>query len=171
MKTQQNPRAGGATGASPERGSTESTSAERTPVGPFAKSMSEYFSEGLLSPLPLPPRQKASPPTGYTGQGGVMASSAELNQWRRERPNANIALRLPRNVLGIDVDDYPGKDGGSTLAAAEKAWGKLPPTIRSSARSDRPASGIRLFRIPEGLAWPSKLPQGGGVDEIRWDHR
>jgi P4 family phage/plasmid primase-like protien len=81
----------------------------------------------------------------------------------------NIGLRLHPNLLGIDVDMYDGKAGRATFNAAIDAWGPLPHTWFASSRAD--GSGIRLFRIPEGLAWPGKLPQGGGVELIRWDHR
>jgi putative DNA primase/helicase len=80
-----------------------------------------------------------------------------------------VALRLPPTVLGIDADMYEGKAGRATLAAAISAWGELPDTWRTGSRRD--GSGILLFQIPEGLAWPGKLPQGGGVELIRWDHR
>jgi P4 family phage/plasmid primase-like protien len=75
-------------------------------------------------------------------------------------------------VLGIDVDAYDDRAGSKTLAAAERAWGALPATWVATSRPGT-GSGIRLYRVPEGLSWPESLRKfhGGGVDLIRWDHR
>lgn len=94
-----------------------------------------------------------------------------MEYWIRTKGDGNIALRMPPNLLGIDVDAYSGKDGAATLAAASAAWGELPATWISTSRTDG-VSGIRLFRVPEGLAWPGGLTQfGGGIELCRWDHR
>lgn len=149
-------------------------------TGAFGLAAQAYF-DGGWSPVPFPAQQKWPPADGYTGVHGAYVDEVTLARWLRPKARVsagnmtwfaaagNIALRLPRTVLGIDVDMYGEKAGRETLAKAEKAWGELPATWYSSARDD--GSGIRLFRIPEGLAWPGKLPQGGGVELIRWDHR
>lgn len=93
-----------------------------------------------------------------------------VNYWMKKKGDGNVALRMPPVLIGIDVDNYEGKDGAATLAAAEEEWGPLPATWRTTSRTD-PISGIRLFRIPEGFSWPGKLPQGGGIELCRWDHR
>jgi hypothetical protein len=80
----------------------------------------------------------------------------------------NVALRLPENVIGIDIDAYPGKPGALTLANTEHAWGRLPATWRTTSRDDG-VSGIRLFTIPEGLEWPNEV--GPGIEIIRFAHR
>jgi P4 family phage/plasmid primase-like protien len=98
-----------------------------------------------------------------------MPTLKQMKEWLRDYPQGNIALSPPKTVLGIDVDTYDGKAGAATLAAAEEEWGELPATWKSTSRTD--GSGIALFVIPEGLAWPGKLPQGGGIELIRWDHR
>lgn len=140
-----------------------------TTVEPYAFSARHYFRAGW-SPLPLPPGQKTWPPVGYTGGKGRNAEPEKVDYWIRTKADGNVALRMPPVLIGVDVDNYEGKDGAATLAAAEAAWGPLPPTWRTTSRTDA-VSGIRLFRIPEGLAWPGKLPQGGGVELCRWDHR
>lgn len=139
------------------------------PVEPYAFAARHYYRAGW-SPLPLPPGEKSYPPTGYTGGKGRDAEAEKVEYWIRTKADGNVALRMPPTLLGIDVDAYSGKDGGATLAAASAAWGELPETWKSTSRTDG-VSGIRLFRIPEGLAWPGKLPQGGGVELCRWDHR
>lgn len=149
-------------------------------TGAFGLAAQAYF-DGGWSPVPFPAQQKWPPADGYTGVHGAYIDEVTLKKWLRPKARVsagnmtwlaaagNIALRLPKTVLGIDVDMYGEKAGRETLAKAEEEWGELPATWYSSARDD--GSGIRLFTIPEGLAWPGKLPQGGGVELIRWDHR
>lgn len=148
-------------------------------TGPYAAAAPSYFTSGW-SPVPLPPKSKWPVPDDYTGANGKYVDELQLKRWvkgaKAEAGNlswiasgGNIALRLPPTVLGIDADMYEGKAGRATLAAAIEAWGPLPDTWRTGSRRD--GSGILLFQIPEGLAWPGKLPQGGGVELIRWDHR
>lgn len=146
---------------------------------PYQEAAQDYFDAGW-SPIPLPQNSKDPVPDGYTGVKGEYVSRAQLKLWLRPTgrvnagklnfPPGNIALRLPNTVLGVDVDAYGSKAGAATLAAAEKAWGPLPATWLTTSRDDG-ISGIRLFTIPEGLAWPGQLPQGGGVELLRWDHR
>lgn len=148
--------------------------------GPYALAARAYFDSGW-SPIPLPPKEKHPPADDWTGAKGKYVDELTLKRWldKEGRVSAGklswvaasgqIALRLPPTVLGIDADMYEGKEGRTTLAKAIEAWGPLPDTFRTSSRRD--GSGILLFRIPEGLAWPGKLPFGGGVELIRWDHR
>lgn len=146
---------------------------------PYKLAAADYFQAGW-SPLPLPAGQKFPVPDGFTGASGRYVDEPQLKKWIGARarvnvgklnyPPGNIALRLPRDVIGVDVDAYGEKAGEATLAAAEADWGPLPPTWVSTSRTDG-ASGIRLFRVPEGLAWPGELPQGKGVELLRWDHR
>lgn len=146
---------------------------------PFAAAAMNYLEAGW-SPIPLPYKEKWPPPDGKTGAAGEYVDAVQLKRWLTPRarvnsgklnyPPGNIALRLPRNVIGIDVDAYGTKAGEETLAKAEQAWGPLPPTWVATSRTDG-VSGIRLFRIPEGLAWPGELTTGKGVELIRWDHR
>lgn len=136
---------------------------------PYAFAAGAYFNAGW-SPLPLPPGEKSSPPVGYTGQKGRPAEAFQVERWIERKADGNVALRIPPTLIGIDVDNYGDKAGKATLEAAEETWGPLPPTWKTTSRTDG-VSGIRLYRIPEGLAWPGKLPQGGGVELCRWDHR
>lgn len=155
---------------------------------PYASAWRDYYENGY-TPLPLPPREKFPPPFGWTGGGkansGKVPPEEQCKKWATEgyggsggsggvggrtHKASNIALRLPKDVVGIDVDMYDGKAGRATLAAAEERWGELPQTWMSTSRGD--GSGIRLFRVPAGLAWESQV--GGaksGIEVIRWDHR
>lgn len=132
----------------------------------YAEAALQYRVAGWRGVLPLPPGKKSPPPTGYTGDGR-WPTTPELDEWARRRPDGNIALRLPKDVVGIDVDHYGTKRGGDTLAELETLCGALPPTWRSSARAL--PSGIRLFRVPEDVMLPSQA--GKDIDIIQFGHR
>lgn len=126
-------------------------------TGPYAQAAGAYWQAGWRGIVPLPPRAKKHPPSGFTGSTGVDPSYADLDAWATGPEGAgNIALRMPRDVIGIDVDAYGDKLGRQNLEAAEMAHGPLPPTWRTTSRDDG-VSGIRLYRVPEGLAWPGEL--------------
>lgn len=143
------------------------------PTGPFTLAAKSYAEAGWR-PLPLPAKRKSSPPEDWTGSvkkhSAEMPSFGQLAEWAKQYPNGNVAISPPKTVLGIDVDAYGDKAGATTVLEAEREWGNLEDTWVSTSRSDG-VSGIRWYRIPSDLAWPGKLPQGGGVEIIRWDHR
>ncbi|MGR7025570.1 bifunctional DNA primase/polymerase [Geodermatophilus sp. URMC 62] len=135
----------------------------------FAEHAAAYRAAGLLGTFLLPAGQKFPPPVGFTGEDGRWPTNEEIAAWSGQAgDHFNLGLRLPEDLIGIDVDAYDGKPGGDTLADAEARWGALPPPYVSSARSDG-VSGIRLYRIPTGLDWPNVF--GPGIDTIRHGHR
>lgn len=137
-------------------------------TGPYATAAATYWKSGWRGVLPLPARKKKDPPAGFTGSSGVDPSFPDVQAWVDGRHGAgNIALRMPLDVIGIDVDDYDDKGGGLTFAAAERAHGKLPPTWRTTSRDDG-VSGIRLYRVPPGMAWEQIGP---GIETIQRAHR
>ncbi len=81
-------------------------------------------------------------------------------------------MRLPATVVGIDVDAYDNRAGAATFAAAETAWGVLPPTVRTTSRADG-VSGIRLYKVPAGVQFVENLDglHGLNVDMIQHNHR
>lgn len=133
----------------------------------YGDSATAYYERGW-SPLPLPRGEKTSPPSGTTGVTGKWPTLDDVEVWANQHPNGNVGLRLPDGVIGIDVDDYDGKNGGATLAALEAEYGALPPTWTSSSRGYG-TSGIRVFRVPVGMAFPGGL--GDGIDVIQHHHR
>jgi len=146
--------------------------------GPFGAAAQQYWSLGWREVLPLPPGQKWPPPPGWTGHDGAEPSWADLQAWLdgAER-HGNIALRLPRGVLGLDVDAYGDKRGAATLAELAEQFGPLPDTWMSSARDDG-VSGIRLYRLPAEFAelegpgavhWPGEA--GPNIEIIQYGHR
>ena len=138
----------------------------------YAKSAPIYLEQGW-DPFPLPKLLKAPPadePVHATGNYPAVPESV-VQGWMRDRPNDNTGLRMPRvgefEVLGIDVDHYGPKRGGDTLAAAELTYGPLPETWRSTSRDIYTPSGIYFFRVPAGMKWQGKIPNGQHIDLIQ----
>jgi len=135
---------------------------------PYGDSAALYWAHGWRGILPIPPKSKKLTLPGWTGHQGAVPSYADIQAWiDGPEGRGNVAIRLPDNVIGVDVDAYNGKTGAETLAGCEARWGPLPATWRSSAR-DWP-SGIRFYRIPPGLNWPGEL--GPNVEIVQWAHR
>ena len=172
----ENPQTGGNPGVSnhQERESTGNTpiltpATAQSPVfRGYTSVFRAYRTAGWECVLPLSHGKKSPPPTGYTGREARTPSYPDLYSWAEEYPDGNVCLRLPSNVIGIDVDHYDGKDGGGTLQRHIDQFGPLPATWRTGSRTDG-VSGIRLFRVPEGLQWPGDL--GGGIEIIQSRHR
>ena len=116
------------------------------PPTPYAQNAVLLAMDGWW-PVPLPPRSKKSPPTGYTGSDGRTPTYTEIGDWTRSDPHANIAIVLGPDAIGIDVDAYGTKTGAATLAELEALHGQLPATVSITSREDG-VSGIRLFRLP-----------------------
>lgn len=135
---------------------------------PYAQAADLYWRAGWHGILPLPAAAKKNPPAGFTGAGGRYPSYPDIAVWVEDHGGGNIALRMPPNVIGLDVDAYGDKDGDRTLTLAETMHGALPPTWRTTSRDDG-VSGIRLYRVPEGLAWPGEI--GPATEIIQRNHR
>ena len=136
---------------------------------PYADAAPLYQLKGW-SPVPLPPGQKDPPPTGWTGYAAPFVSGADVHEWASNgKAVANIGLRLPQTVLGLDLDNYDGKPGLDTMLDACKRLGALPASPRSTSRHDDPVSGIRFYRVPAGRCWADVL--GPGVEIIHYGHR
>ena len=134
--------------------------------GPYGQAARDYYDAGWS---PLPVRGKHPPPDGWTGHVAPYPSYPDVDAWAEDQPSLNVGLRMSPRVIGVDVDAYGDKRGAATLAECEARWGRLPATVKSTSRDDG-VSGIRFYRIPEGLAWPGQLP-GGGVELIHKGHR
>ena len=153
----------------PPEKAVPSISTRDTDPTPYKTAAETYWDAGWRGILPIPARTKRIAITGYTGWAGATPTWPDIQTWIDNDTNANIALRMPPNVLGIDVDHYDGKPGAATLADCETRWGPLPPTWRVTSRDDG-ISGIRFFQIPPGQDWPGQLP-GGGVETVHTGHR
>jgi hypothetical protein len=117
------------------------------------------------SPLPVPRGKKGPPPEGFTGHRGRRPTEGDVVAWCRERPGDNVALRMPPDVVGLDVDAYRG--GAEGLAELVERYGPLPPTVRLTSRTD--GSGIALYRAPVGTIL--KGAPARGVDVVQHSHR
>jgi hypothetical protein len=141
---------------------------EHVTPGPYATAAPTYWAAGWRGILPLPANAKTPVPRGYTGTTGGWPSYPDITAWTEDQGAGNIALRLPPDVLGVDVDHYGNKPGFAVLQDLEQRLGALPATWRTTSRDDG-VSGIRLYRIPAGLRWPGVL--GPGIETIRHEHR
>jgi putative DNA primase/helicase len=134
------------------------------------------------NPVPLPEACKASPPAGFTGRQGRPVTHQDIARWQasypvhdkrtdtvRQVPSVNVAVRLPADVVGVDVDDYGTKNGGAQLAQLVANLGPLPATWSSTSRGEG-ASRIMFYRIPEGVEFPGEV-EGGSIDFIQHGHR
>lgn len=134
---------------------------------PFKQYALEYFQRGWL-PLPLPPGEKSPPPVGFTGHHDP-ATLEDIEGWVADQPDrANIGIRTPDGIIGIDVDAYSGKQGAAGLGELSEKWGSLPPTFILSARGDG-ISGIRFYRVPKGKSWPGEVAPD--IQVIQYRHR
>jgi Bifunctional DNA primase/polymerase, N-terminal/Protein of unknown function (DUF3987) len=143
-------------------------------TGPYASQALSYLAHGW-PPVPCKPRTKilTADATGYTGYAGEWPDERTVEDWIKNNPDANIALRLPKHVAGIDVDDYGEKHGADTLERLESDLGRLPDSPASSSRDDG-ISGIYLFKIPDGhreRRFAGDLGSESGIELITWYHR
>jgi hypothetical protein len=134
---------------------------------PFKQYALEYFQRGWL-PLPLPAGEKSPPPLNFTGHH-PSPQLEDVEGWISSvEDRANIGLRVPDGIIGIDVDAYAGKQGGAGLAALTEKFGTLPPAWTLSARADG-ISGIRFYRVPLGKHWPGEIAPD--IQIIQYRHR
>lgn len=137
-------------------------------VAPYCDTCQDYASHGWEGTLPVPPVSKGPVPPGWTGAAAPYPSNADRAAWSETHGHWNIVLRLSDLVIGIDEDVYGTKRGDLTIADREAVWVPLPPTWRSSARTD-PRSGIRFYGVPERMHWASIV--GPAVEIIQRRHR
>ncbi len=127
----------------------------------YGEAALRYWDLGFHGVLPLPPRQKKPVPSGFTGYDGVYPKYPDVFAWTEQFPDGNIAIRMPNNVIGLDIDAYGDKTGAATYNRATRLWGPLPPTWTSTSRTDG-ISGIRFYRVPPGARLITQL---GFADE------
>jgi hypothetical protein len=133
----------------------------------YAAAAAAWRAAGWLGILPLPTRSKTPPPTGYTGVGGRWPTDETIAAWAATTAG-NACLRLPDNVIGVDIDAYDARPGAETLGRLESHHGRLPPSWTVTSRTDG-MSGIRLYAVPPGIRWRGEA--GPGIDIIQHRHR
>jgi hypothetical protein len=134
-------------------------------TAPYREALNPYLSAGWEGVLPLPPKSKFAPPKGTTGSNGENPSEETMASWVDR--GGNVALRLPKNVIGLDVDSYGNKVGQSTIEALTNRLGELPNTWTSSRHQDLTNGRTMLFSVPE-IAFKSGAKD---VDVLQNSHR
>lgn len=146
---------------------------------PYGETAFKYKLAGWHGVIPAGngPRQKDPYPAGFTGwkHADKWPNDDQIAGWVKARGNRNVALRLPRDIVGLDVDAW--KEGRrETMLAIVDRHGPLPPTWISTSRDD--TSGIRFYRLPfmvekgdlsEGIKHPGDGPTAGEV--LQHGHR
>lgn len=129
---------------------------------PYAISAHAYLTAGFS---PLPAKGKLLLVTGVSGIDGRMATAHDVSRWADEYADADVVLRLPTDVIGLDVDAY--KDNLEALAKLERRHGKLPETWNADSRGGD--GGKLLYRVPlRDSKWKSDI---GGITTIQHTHR
>lgn len=144
--------------------------------GPFAEAHQKYQERGWRGTLFVDEMSKSENlPYGFTGYkfSDVWPEASDLHNWSH-RNGSNIVLRMPRNVIGIDADQYEKKGvvkrGVDNLKALEETLGELPPSFRSTRRGAENPSGIRFYRVPDSeFGWPGKVCDD--VETVHHGHR
>ena len=136
------------------------------PAGPYEEA-AEQYRDADMAPIALPRKKKSPPVIGFTGgehRGVYVVTDADLRFQAEYHRRGNVGVRLPEDVVGIDVDVR--NSGDTTVALREAALGPLPDTLSSTSRDD--GSRIAFFRVPQGLRWKDV---GTGVETIWWGSR
>jgi hypothetical protein len=154
-----------------------------------------YREAGWLGALPLPKGKKNPPPKGYTGAGKEYPTEAKVESWlsNKEICYGNIGLRLAEvdrefwpsylpavyagnapdgwELIGIDIDDYKGKEGGNQREALEYQLDcELPATALSSARwGSGGSSCIAIYFVPKGYRFMGKAADS--IEIVQKRHR
>lgn len=136
---------------------------------PYAQVARAYRTAGWQGVLPITGKDEGLP-AGFTGRHGVWPDDPQVERWIEHRGADNVCLRLPPDVIGVDVDAYSGGHGLSTIDwFTEQTGVELPPTWSSSSRDD--GSRIMFFRVPTEINWVSNLGKNSNVDIVRYGHR
>lgn len=159
----------------PTRSGPESKGFRGQKKFPFRDGAWFYRARGWTGTIPVA-RQGTKAPLvkGVTGHTGVDPDDIFLRKLIDEYPQANIGLRLPWDIIGIDVDAYEGRQGHMTIMSLTQRLGYLPLTWRSTARMPEDGvSGIYLFRAPRNReqVWVTDLGPGSGVEIAQFHHR
>lgn len=152
---------------------SHSTSDDRTDT-PYADAARIYRELGWTGVIPTDLNDwPGRVPNGFTGWTGGDPTDEHVAAWTASHGDRNLGLRLPDDVLGIDVDAYDGKRGAETIeyAATQQDAGDLPPTWSSTARGPGQPSRIHLYRVPAGNRWRGDMGKTSGVETIQRGYR
>ena len=151
-----------------------STAAELPDDAPSIEDRAAQMARNGWGPIPLPTGKKAQPPVGFTGKSAPVPSFADWYAVFDGDRDAwgNLGARVPENVVGVDVDSYDGKGGALTW---ELIGGpEFPETVVLSSRFGPGydgLSGIRFYRLPDGITQDMLWGAHDGIEILRLDHR
>ncbi len=142
------------------------------PKGAYSRGAKEYQRLGWTGMIPINPKTKIVAQDGITGREGKQTRPDQYAGLRaiKKYGGFNIGWRVPSGIVGLDVDDYDGKTGASTLAELEATLGPLPATWTSTSRGMDAISRIRFFKIPEDTGELRPFA-GRDIDVIQHHHR
>lgn len=167
-------RASSITAAKRKASSAGAGHAEHT--GIYAAASAGYWQDGY-GPMPMLADRKhrgqlytkGPPPKGWTGHDGKWVTLAQVERWRKQYGSRNIGLRLPRGVIGIDLDWWKGEEAQAAYNDLVARLGPLPLAPRLTSRDDG-VSGIRLFGVPEDFVARERV-LGAAGEVIQYHHR
>lgn len=149
-------------------------------VGAFVATALQWLEAGWH---PLPCNGKVLMVTGFSGGYPHDADEAQIREWVEDPRylHANVALRLPDGLIGIDIDQYKFKNKTGewkqkngyynlrdTALQNGLVW-PLSPTVVVTSRDKDKLSGIRLYKVPPGIKF--KTVPCNGVEIIQRHHR
>lgn len=145
-------------------------------TGPYAAAARVYRELGWQGVLPCDHPGIGMPPPGFTGgklkpNWLVYPTDEQVEQWITTLGDASVGLRLPDDVVVIDVDSYEGKDGDETLALQETRYGLLPATWTSTSRGPSSTARKRFYRVPRYTASYGWREPGAGLELLHHGHR
>jgi hypothetical protein len=106
------------------------------------------------------------------------ATIEQMESWQKAFPERNCLLRMPRGVIGIDIDHYwkqakngtwIRKQGFDNIQKDFSRFGELPPTFSSTSRGPSQASRILFYRVDDDIRFASAPYQD--VEIIQHTHR
>jgi len=128
--------------------------------GPYGIGALTYYEAGF-SPLPaLGKLLKVSKASGRHPE----PNKEQIERWSKSYGPFNIALRLPKDVIALDIDEY--KDDLTKLKILEEKLGVLPETWNSDSRAGK--GGKLLYRVPPDIKWQSNI---NGITIVQRTHR
>lgn len=128
--------------------------------GPYGIGALAYFRAGF-SPVPtLGKLLKVANASGRHPEPDI----EKIEKWAKSYGLFNIALRLPTNVVALDIDEYKGDL--EKLKELESLHGPLPVTWNSDSRGG--FGGKLLYRVPPDIKWKSNI---NGITIAQRTHR
>lgn len=135
-------------------------------LGQYGEFALAYWKNGLKAVPATSGRPIVAKATGHEGT----VTLEKVTEWV-QHPSyrfAHVSLRA-EGWVGIDVDDYNGKQGAAQLAALEATLGALPDTYTSTSRGRFSRSRQYFYQVPDDV--PRKSKAARDIEIIQRCHR